>query len=99
MMKRISCLLLVFVMLAGAACASAEAFELEHGIRFGMTREEVIEKVGAEPENYEDKEAGFFSYKDVEAEGCEHSNVDYRFDEQGRLVCVYENLHKDLDAG
>lgn len=96
MKKTICCLLVILVTAACAVFACAEEFELEHGIRFGMTKEEIIEKVGQEPENKDNDE--FISYRDVEAEGYEHSVVEYHFDEQGKLDYVYESLHTDQDA-
>ena len=66
MKKRIWCLLVILSIVACTVTASAETFELEHGIRFGMTKEEVIGKVGQDPENKDNDE--FISYRDVEAE-------------------------------
>ena len=96
MKKRICCLLIILAMAVCAVSACAEEFELEHGIRFGMTKEEIMEKTGQEPENKDNDE--FISYRDVEAEGYEHSVVEYHFNDQGELDYVYESLHRDQDA-
>ena len=96
MKNRIICLLMTAAFLACAVCASAEEFELEHGIRFGMTKDEVIEKIGTEPEPGGKDE--FITYREAEAEGFKPSTVQYSFDGQGRLVSVYESLHTDQDA-
>ena len=96
MKNRLCMMILALLLVCCIFSAAAEEVVLRNDIRFGMTKKEVIEKEGREPDI--DSEKGFISYRGVDAEEYPNSIIEYHFNSEGKLEYVYMSLHDDADA-
>ena len=92
-MKKVITLCLVLAAVLLAACASAEPFRTESGVKFGMTEQEAADLEAADGRpvkgSFEDAFARYIWFnRDVTFETLPCTDVQYAFDDDGRLYLV-----------
>ena len=85
-----SMLILISVVMIFTACDKSSTKTIDpaeefNGVMFGMTKEEVINVIGKQPDNVSDSYGDFLTYENEVYFNITNAQIDYSFDNNGEL--------------